>query len=86
MDIKKLMLNGFKYEAVRVTNDNLQDVAEWCSGILENKKVRFSDGDIKIHYEYAKVGNWILTYNGFDFFIDINKNINSRYREIKGGE
>lgn len=64
--------NSFDAECVRVTEENIQDVAEWCDGSITRlmtqypkKYIRFNVVQYNEHREAkAFIGDWVILVKG----------------------
>lgn len=82
MEIRKFARNPFEVEAVKVTDENMQEVAEWCGGDVRRATPR-SGSDVKAYVKVpahnplnekqkrAFEGDWVLrSPAGFKVYTD----------------
>lgn len=80
MDTKKYERKPFYIDAVQVTDENIQEVAEWCHGLLhhidgDDPKSLFIKVDVKnplsSRQTQAFAGDWVLSSkSGFKVYTD----------------
>jgi hypothetical protein len=76
MEIKNFVRKQFDVRAVRVTNENLAEVAAWCKGEIrttEEPKTSFIYIDVRMpmneRQKKAFAGDWVVEHhNGFKVF------------------
>ena len=78
LDVKELVL---------VTKDNLQDVAEWCGGVVDGDIIRFTDNTYNSPVEnmIAFIGDYIETRED-GFCCWSGETINEWYNRNEKGE
>lgn len=78
MQIEKYNRRVFQVEAVQVTEENIEEVAQWCRGEVKSTDepiTRFIEGDVAMplneRQKKAFVGDWVVRRNNtFKFFQD----------------
>lgn len=89
METRKFTRKPFEVDAVRVTADNIQEVAKWCQGdIVDNGK---EDKHIKVRVlrvlsekqTQAFVGDWVL-YAGTGYKVYTDKAFRSSFEVLDG--
>jgi hypothetical protein len=76
METTKYVRKSFDVEAIRVTEENMKEIAEWCKGTVETPHALSVESDpfinVRVRYPLtprqtqAFVGEWVL-YSGTGF-------------------
>jgi hypothetical protein len=72
MEIKRFATMPLNVSAVRVIEENLEEVASWCKGQAMGIKLPRNERVIEYVRDgkeyYAEVGDWIVRYNADGFY------------------
>lgn len=76
METQKFIRKPFEIEAVQVTAENMEEVAAWCTGLIQNEpKGHYIK--VQVHYPLtprqtkAFVGDWVLkSKKGYKVYTD----------------
>lgn len=88
METSKYVRKSFDVDAIRVTDDNIEEVAQWCGGTIEAPHALSLEEDkhIKVRVRYpiserqtkAFVGDWVLN-SGRGFKVYTNNAFNKQF-------